>query len=212
MSVRCTTASLYGAKIEECDHRGRHHGLEHSQAWQQDVLVSLASGHSYTGEQFEALVDDILAGNRPRRANGPKASRLNPMLFDRYHFGPWPEDVRRDALISGQTLKFGSTGLTIVYGDNASGKSGYARLIKAMVDARHSSDVLPDVFDEGAPQPTAVLQYSIAEAELQHTFPISSGRVADAAVASTTSTAATSTFTEDRPSRIDPRRCRCSMS
>jgi hypothetical protein len=140
-------------------------------AWQQDVLVSLASGHSYTGEQFEALVDDILAGNKTAPSQEAKSISPKPDAVEQVSLRALTEVVGVNALISGQTLEFGSTGLTIVYGDNASGKSGYARLIKAMVDARHSSDVLPDVFDEGAPQPTAVLRYSIAEAELQHTFP-----------------------------------------
>jgi energy-coupling factor transporter ATP-binding protein EcfA2 len=140
-------------------------------AWQQDVLVSLASGSSFTEEQFEALVDDVLSGDRTAPSQEAKSIAPKPDAAHQVSLRALTEVVGVNALISGQTLEFGSTGLTIVYGDNASGKSGYARLIKAMVDARHSSDVLPDVFDEGAPQPTAVLRYAIAETELQHTFP-----------------------------------------
>ena len=51
-----------------------------------------------------------------------------------------------NALLGGQTLQFSPTGMTIVYGDNGSGKSGYARLLKQIVGARHHEDILPNVF------------------------------------------------------------------
>lgn len=140
-------------------------------AWQQDVLVALANGQSYTDQQVEALVDVVLSGDKMAPSQEAKSIAPKHDATEQISLRALTDVVGVNALISGQALEFGSTGLTIVYGDNASGKSGYARLIKAMVDARHSSDVLPDVFDEGAPQPTAVLRYAIAETELQHTFP-----------------------------------------
>lgn len=51
-----------------------------------------------------------------------------------------------NALLGGQTLQFSPTGMTIVYGDNGSGKSGYARLLKKIVGARHREDILSNVF------------------------------------------------------------------
>jgi len=52
-----------------------------------------------------------------------------------------------NALVADQFLSFGERGLTLVYGDNACGKSGYARLIKNMVRARHRDQaILPNVF------------------------------------------------------------------
>jgi hypothetical protein len=57
-----------------------------------------------------------------------------------------------NALAPDQTLTFGPSGLTVVYGDNASGKSGYARLLKRVVGARVHDDILMDVFASTEPQ------------------------------------------------------------
>ena len=43
------------------------------------------------------------------------------------------------------TLTFGDKGVTIIYGDNASGKSGYARVLKKACRARHTEPIHPDV-------------------------------------------------------------------
>ncbi len=71
-----------------------------------------------------------------------------------------------NALESKEPLSFEPQGLTIVYGDNGSGKSGYARLLKRIARARHREDVLTDVFrDTSLAQPTARLSVRIGGAE-----------------------------------------------
>lgn len=52
-----------------------------------------------------------------------------------------------NALRPDQALKFGAQ-LTVVYGDNASGKSGYARVMKKVYRARVVEDILGDVRSE----------------------------------------------------------------
>jgi hypothetical protein len=52
-----------------------------------------------------------------------------------------------NALLPSQGLDLGGVGLTVVYGDNASGKSGYARLIKSAVRSLHHEDVNENVFE-----------------------------------------------------------------
>jgi energy-coupling factor transporter ATP-binding protein EcfA2 len=55
------------------------------------------------------------------------------------------EDV--NAIVKGQTLEFGTQGLTVIYGDNGSGKSSYARILKGACRASdRSNDILPNVF------------------------------------------------------------------
>ena len=46
------------------------------------------------------------------------------------------ELVGVNALVSGQSLTFGDSGLTIVYGDNGSGKSGFVRVLKSVCRSR----------------------------------------------------------------------------
>jgi energy-coupling factor transporter ATP-binding protein EcfA2 len=71
------------------------------------------------------------------------------------------DDVRDVNIIkSGQTLPFAENGVTIVYGDNGSGKSGYSRILKLACQARDKDErILPNVFAT-APTgtPTATLK------------------------------------------------------
>jgi energy-coupling factor transporter ATP-binding protein EcfA2 len=60
-----------------------------------------------------------------------------------------------NALAQNQTVKFGP-GLTVVYGQNAAGKSGYTRVLKRACRARGSEDVLGNVLSETVPTPPSV--------------------------------------------------------
>jgi energy-coupling factor transporter ATP-binding protein EcfA2 len=52
-----------------------------------------------------------------------------------------------NAIANGQGLEFSQQGLTVIYGDNASGKSGYVRVMKRACRARDQDEaVLPNVF------------------------------------------------------------------
>lgn len=52
-----------------------------------------------------------------------------------------------NAIVQGQKVEFLSDGLTIIYGRNAAGKSGYARVLKKACRARgEKKTILPDVF------------------------------------------------------------------
>lgn len=51
-----------------------------------------------------------------------------------------------NAIASGQRLTFASPGVTLIYGDNGSGKSGFARVMKRAFRARDQTEkVLPDI-------------------------------------------------------------------
>jgi energy-coupling factor transporter ATP-binding protein EcfA2 len=58
-----------------------------------------------------------------------------------------------NALLPGQRLEFGTKGVTVLFGENASGKSGYSRVLKQACRARARESVLPDV--SGRTQSTA---------------------------------------------------------
>lgn len=52
-------------------------------------------------------------------------------------------------LAPNQELPFEPKGLTIVYGDNGAGKSGYARVLKRACRARFPGEIMPDAYDAG---------------------------------------------------------------
>ena len=57
----------------------------------------------------------------------------------------------------GQTQPFAETGITVVYGGNGTGKSGYARILKLACQARDKEDlILPNVFAAAPSGPPAV--------------------------------------------------------
>lgn len=66
-----------------------------------------------------------------------------------------------NGLATGQLLEFQPDALTVIYGDNASGKTGYTRILKQVCRTRGRSDgVLPNVFGpEGVP--SATIEYEV---------------------------------------------------
>lgn len=81
-----------------------------------------------------------------------------------------------------ERLTFGTEGVTVVFGFNGSGKSGYARLVKQMVRTRHREEILPDVFGAQRQSREGHLDYMvdgvIADADLAGVPPLPLGRVA----------------------------------
>jgi energy-coupling factor transporter ATP-binding protein EcfA2 len=115
--------------------------------WQQVVLHELARGHVFSQPEIDTVAADLRAGKQP----------IGPGLQPNDIPGAQPaggavalRSVRDlanvNALLDAQELTFGAKGLTVIYGDNGSGKSGYARLIKDVSGARHHAPVHTNVF------------------------------------------------------------------
>lgn len=64
-----------------------------------------------------------------------------------------------NALVAGQAMKFAINGITVIYGENGAGKSGYARIFKHACFARDKGDpILTNVTKPARGKPTAVLE------------------------------------------------------
>lgn len=70
-----------------------------------------------------------------------------------------------NALVPNQTLSLLPKGVTVVYGDNGAGKSGYARLLKRACRARmpngREEAILPNIYEDGSSQQSASFDYSM---------------------------------------------------
>jgi len=67
-----------------------------------------------------------------------------------------------NALAPDQTLEFAPNGVTVIYGGNASGKSGYSRVLKKACRARgQAEDILPNVYTTYNPSAVAEAVFSI---------------------------------------------------
>jgi len=137
--------------------------------WQQAVLVALADGQDYDAEAIKRLADEIIAGGGSAPTIGNLA--VKSAVVEQVSLSAITDLQGVNALMGGQSLYFAPTGITVVYGDNGSGKSGYARLIKAMVNARHRSEILPNVFENAPIKPSGTLLYSVAGTEQALAFP-----------------------------------------
>ena len=73
-----------------------------------------------------------------------------------------------NALVEGQYIDFG-LGLTLLYGENGMGKTGYARILKRLAGSRSAEDILADVnLDGDSPPPSADIDYRLGGNNLSH--------------------------------------------
>lgn len=122
--------------------------------WQQAALRQLGQGHAFDQAEIEAIAAQLKTGNQQATAPlnaievpGAQAAGATVSLRS------IRDATNVNALVDAQELTFGTAGLTVVYGDNGSGKSGYARIIKDAVGARHQEPVHANVFADTAGQP-----------------------------------------------------------
>jgi ABC-type hemin transport system ATPase subunit len=84
-----------------------------------------------------------------------------------------------NALAPNETLSFAGTGLTVIYGDNGAGKSGFTRILRRACRARGADDAIlaNALSDKPAGAPTARIEYSVSGATRSHLW--KDGAVAD---------------------------------
>lgn len=106
-----------------------------------------------------ATADPLTATHMPGGADGTASVSLSK-LSGLQNVGRLPSD---------QEIVFGAApGLTVIYGENGAGKSGYARVIKKACRARGTrQDIKPDAFAAAAPGPAkASITFRAGAAEL----------------------------------------------
>jgi energy-coupling factor transporter ATP-binding protein EcfA2 len=133
-------------------------------SWQRDALRRLVVSGSLTDGCLAELLaiccgevgaPAALPCNSTHIGTGSSAGQTVSLIAIRN-----PSGV--NALTGGQQLTFGPSGLTIIYGENGAGKSGYARILKNACRAKDRGDVLGDVRAGSGPAATPS-----AEIELQ---------------------------------------------
>lgn len=85
-----------------------------------------------------------------------------------------------NALAVGERLTFGKAGVTVIYGDNGAGKSGYARILKSLCRARSpkGDNILPNIYAQAPGVPTASVDFHVGGQK--HSTTWSQGQAADA--------------------------------
>lgn len=136
--------------------------LETHPTWQRNLFQRIVRNITIDDRYIERLVDSLVA-NKDVDLENP-ALTINELPQG----GDTEESIAIcsvgdlqgvNALLGGQTLQFSPTGMTIVYGDNGSGKSGYARLLKQIVGARYHEEILSNVFTNERCAQSAQINY-----------------------------------------------------
>ena len=153
-----------------------------SPAWQRDALRRLATQQVLGPAETDELAsickgDNPAAPLEPGHLRGP--SRDQGEVYLRQVHG-----VRHiNALAPDQRLTLHRVGLTIIYGDNGSGKSGYARILKKVCRARtlgRAEEIIPDIYDAEPGTPCATIEYAISGQNRTCAWQL--GQAADAAL------------------------------
>lgn len=77
-------------------------------------------------------------------------------------------------------LSFGKSPITVIYGANGSGKTGFSRAIKHAAGARFKGDIHPNVFNAGSPPPSAKFHFTVDGVESQPSqWTLADGHVAN---------------------------------
>lgn len=129
------------------------HKWSHSQpAWQQDAIRRL-----YVERSLSAVdLDDLYALAKAAHGIEDPSKRAPTKLADSDLAAPPVPNrlvqiaaiknlVNVNALAEGQSLPINPVGLTVIYGENGAGKSGYSRVLKKACRARDQAEaILPD--------------------------------------------------------------------
>lgn len=127
--------------------------------WQRDAARRLLQNEDGLSETDYAELYTLLKAahglpNEEKMAPEPLAENHLPAEFkpgEKIILKAMRQLQNVNRLPSGQVLKFAEAGLTVIYGGNGSGKSGYGRALKQACRARGQIDqVLPDAHDPAA--------------------------------------------------------------
>lgn len=134
-----------------------------SPAWQRDALRRLATQQSIEPVEIDELAA-ICKGVQP--GVPLESGHLRDVKQDQgdVYLRGISAVSHVSALAPGQRLSIRKDGLTVVYGDNGSGKSGYARILKKACRARNVEkveEVIPDIYEQNPGIPSATIEYAI---------------------------------------------------
>lgn len=135
--------------------------LQNRPAWQQVVAYDLMAGTSYSEEDCQSLASLLASNHHFSRPSGtPETKQEAATPASKLTISEVEVIENINALVVGMQLTFSSEGITMVYGDNGSGKSGFARILKNALRSRQPEDVLTNVYDDdGTGQPKAKIVF-----------------------------------------------------
>ncbi len=139
--------------------------------WVNDSLrrIAAAADHSIAQTDADCILDNV------RAAAGASSSPHPMTAIDASQLGGPSGETRRtvlaqlgpvqniDRLAGGQKLRMAGVGITLVYGENGSGKSGYTRIAKRLCRSLTSDQLRGNVFDAGGGPMRVHVRYQVGD-------------------------------------------------
>ena len=135
--------------------------------WQQKALARIIAGETIGEHDYEEIARSLFEEPESPPEGGwfaqslpPQATKDEPVCIVAVR-----ELANVNSLAPGQELTFEPSGLTVVFGTNGSGKSGYARVISSMVGARHQKKILSNVFVSASGPQSGEIVFKVGDSE-----------------------------------------------
>lgn len=140
--------------------------------WVSDSLrrIAVATDHSLDEEELACIVANV------KRGGGTTASESEQSPIGPAHLGSTIGDLRRtviaqlgpvkniDRLAADQRIRMAAEGITLVYGENGSGKSGYTRIAKRLCRSLSIDQLRRNIFAPESQEPMRVeVRYRIGD-------------------------------------------------
>lgn len=144
-------------------------------AWQRDVLRRLILSPNITAKDLQEIESLCKISHGIKSESSPD---LKPQPLKQEHIPcQFPQDIpvriasisevkNVNAISSEVPLTFSDIGLTVIYGENGSGKSGYVRILKNLCRAKDRPEILPNAFSESTEAPSAKVTYKAGDTEI----------------------------------------------
>ena len=143
--------------------------------WQRDAMRRLVEKGQLDLDDVDDLTEICKSnhGLRARTQSRPLTDKQLPSTgwsVDPVSISSLTHHNGVNALAPDQTLEFGPH-LTVVYGANAAGKSGYTRILKRACRARGAEEILGNVVTDAIPsRPSATIALAKGNQQLTHTW------------------------------------------
>lgn len=139
-----------------------------SDEWVRNIVRQvLSTGRPLSTEQanaaYQLFRQEKLLDTRELPAEPPLATAAAPQEVEE------PLSLTRISEVTGvNALAPGAViephaGLTILFGENGTGKTGYARILKALADSRTADVILGDISQDATSSPSAKVEYRLGE-------------------------------------------------
>lgn len=118
--------------------------------WIKDAVLTFYDKGKFEQDDIMRFADECIEDveNKKRGITIGEIAFLNQTHSNSLSISSIGEIKGVNALSSGKTLSFQNEGITVIYGENGAGKSGYIRILKKISDAKYKEELKQNVYSK----------------------------------------------------------------